>query len=392
MSAGMKIFANLVSACSLLFAGTTLVSAQQSPPAPAKTPAAATAAPATISVSAIGPKIVFETPVYDFAKVKSGELIKHTFVFTNTGDELLILTNVQPSCGCTTAGEWTHQVEPGKTGTIPIQFNSANYSGQVMKTVTVTSNDKGQPTTALQIKGTVWKPIDINPSFAVLNIPPESQSNVVSKIHVVNNMEELVTLSPPESNNKSFTASLVTNTPGKDFDVIVTAVPPFDQPTMQAQITMKTSSTNMPSVTLTAWANVQQAVTVNPAQLMVGAGPLVTKQPLSITIQNNGSKPLKITDPAVDIKDVEVKVNESNPGKTFNITLNFPEGFELKGGRAEFTAKSDHPKFPLIKVPISQLPKPVAIPSAPQQVVPLRPAAPAVTPASASTTKPSVQQ
>src|SRR5436190_16810023 len=103
MSAGMKIIANLVSACSLLLAGTTVVSAQQPPLAPAQTPAPA-AAPATISVSAIGPKIAFETPEYDFAKVKSGELVKHTFIFTNTGDDLLILTNVQPSCGCTTAG------------------------------------------------------------------------------------------------------------------------------------------------------------------------------------------------------------------------------------------------------------------------------------------------
>jgi hypothetical protein len=111
---------------------------------------------------------------------------------------------------------------------------------------------------------------------------------------------------------------------------------------------------------------------------------------LSITIQNNSAKPLKITDPAVDIKDVEVKVNETNPGKTFNITLNFPEGFELKGSRGEFTAKSDNPKFALIKVPISQLPKPVAIPATPQ-VVPLPPV-PATTPASASTTKPSAQQ
>src|SRR5215813_14629893 len=138
----------------------------------------------------VGPKIEFEKPVYDFEKVKSGELVKHTFIFTNTGDSLLIVSNVQPSCGCTTAGDWSHQVEPGKTGTIPVQFNSANYNGQVFKTVTVTSNAKNQPTVGLQIKGTVWKPIEVNPQFAVLSVPPDAQTNVSTVVNIINNMEE----------------------------------------------------------------------------------------------------------------------------------------------------------------------------------------------------------
>src|SRR6266581_4292762 len=212
----------LVLVCSFLATGTVMLCAQQPPSPAAPASAAPTPAPTTpVVIAAIGPKIQFETPVYDFGKVKSGEMVKHTFVFTNTGDELLILTNVQPSCGCTTAGEWTHQVEPGKTGTIPIQFNSANYGGQVLKTVTVTSNDKSQPSFGLQVKGTVWKPIDVQPTFAVINIPPDTQTNMTTKVHIVNNMEEPITLSAPESNNKGITAELKTNTVGKDFDMII---------------------------------------------------------------------------------------------------------------------------------------------------------------------------
>jgi hypothetical protein len=389
----MNMMTKLVSACSFLITGTAILVAQQPPLAPAPTPPVPE--PTLPSISAIGPKIVFQTPVYDFGKVKSGELVKHTFIFTNIGDELLILTNVQPSCGCTTAGEWTKQVEPGKTGTIPIQFNSANYSGQVFKTVTVTSNDKTTHSTALQVKGTVWKPIDVNPGFAVMNIPPDTQSNVTSKVHIVNNMEDLVTLSPPSSSSTNFTASLVTNTPGKDYDVIVTALPPFEQQNFQAQISMKTSSTNMPTITVTAWANVQQPVTISPPQLMIGAAPLATKQTHTITVQNNSAKPFKVSDAAIDMKDVEIQTTEPNPGKTFSFTLTFPEGMELKGGHAEFTAKSDNPRFASIKVPITQLAKPVALPAGTPtpQVTPLRPTGiPIAPPASASTTKPTAAQ
>ena len=371
LTPGMNIKTpRLVLVCSLLAAGAQILSAQQAP-APA---APAPTAPATIG--AIGPKIQFQTPVYDFGKVKSGEPVKYTFIFTNTGDELLILTNVQPSCGCTTAGDWSRQVEPGKTGTIPVQFNSANYGGQVLKTVTVTSNDKTQPSVGLQLKGTVWKPVDVQPQFAVMTIPAETQSNVTTKVHIVNNMEEPITLQAPESSNKGFTAELKTNTVGKDFEMIITASPPFEQPTLQGQITLKTSSTNVPTLSVTAWANVQQSVVVSPPQVMLPAGPLANKQTVSLAIQNNSSKPLKLTEPVIDAKGVEVTITEPNPGRSFTATLNFPQGFEMaQGTKAEFSVKSDNPKFAVIKVPVTQMAKPVIAPVAaqPARVVPLAP-------------------
>ena len=356
--------------CGLLIAGTEILCAQQAP-APA-----APAPTAPVTIGALGPKIQFQTPVYDFGKVKSGDPVKYTFIFTNTGDELLILTNVQPSCGCTTAGDWSRQVEPGKTGTIPVQFNSANYGGQVLKTVTVTSNDKTQPSVGLQLKGTVWKPIDVQPQFAVMTIPADTQTNVTTKVHIVSNLEEPVTLSAPESSNPKFTAELKTNTVGKDFDMTITASPPFEQPNLQGQITLKTSSTNVPTLSVTAWANVQQAVVVSPPQIMLPAGPLASKQTISVAIQNNGANPMKLTEPVIDAKGVEVTLTEPNPGRSFTAALNFPQGFELaQGTRAEFSVKSDNPKFAVIKVPVTQLPKPVATPAAPQSgaIIPLSP-------------------
>src|SRR5262245_19519889 len=91
----------------LLIAATQLISAQQAAkPQPTPFDIALTSGNA-------GPRIHFQTPVYDFGKIKSGDPAKYTFIFTNVGDAVLILTNVQPQCGCTTAGEWSRRVEPG---------------------------------------------------------------------------------------------------------------------------------------------------------------------------------------------------------------------------------------------------------------------------------------
>ncbi len=319
-------------------------------------PAAPVIATPETGTNAAGPKIQFATPVYDFGKVKSGDPVKYSYVFTNIGTEVLEVTHVQPSCGCTTAGDWTHKVDPGQTGTIPVQFNSANFNGPVFKTITVTSNDKGQPSFGLQLKGTVWKPIEVSPAFAVMNIPPDSDSGGTTTVRIINNMEDPITLSEPESNNKTFTAELKTTQPGKEFQVIITAVPPLATGNVQGQISLKTSSSNMPVITVTAWANVQPAITVMPPQLTLPAGPLAVKLAPSVTIQNNGTNALTLSDPAVNAKDVDIQIKEVQQGHSFAVTLTFPMGFEVPQGQPlELTVKSSNPHFAVIKVPITQM-------------------------------------
>src|SRR2546428_7395455 len=57
------------------------------------------------------PKIQFAEMVYDFGKISSGEVVKHSFVFTNVGMATLEINDVRPGCGCTTAGTWAKQVQ-----------------------------------------------------------------------------------------------------------------------------------------------------------------------------------------------------------------------------------------------------------------------------------------
>ena len=201
-----------IAACvlSALTLGKTVLGAEQ----PAALPPAAPAAQATTNGN--GPKIQFAEPVHDFGKISAGEAVKYDFVFTNAGDAMLEITGVQTSCGCTTAGNWPRQLEPGKTGAIPIQFSSGSFNGQIHKTITVTCNDKTQPTVVLQIKGTIWKPIEVNPQYATLNVTTESVSNATTVVRIVNNYDEPITVSDPESNSRAFAAELRTKQPGKE--------------------------------------------------------------------------------------------------------------------------------------------------------------------------------
>ncbi len=95
----------------------------------------------------------FNEEVHDFGKIPQGKPVTTEFVFTNIGIEPLILTNVQPTCGCTVADYTKAPVKKGEKGVIKITYNAA-VPAPFSKAVTVTSNAK-TPQKTLIIKGEV---------------------------------------------------------------------------------------------------------------------------------------------------------------------------------------------------------------------------------------------
>ena len=92
---------------------------------------------------------------HDFGNVPQGKPVTTEFVYTNIGEEPLILTEVKPTCGCTIADYTKTPVKKGEKGTIKITYNAA-VEAPFNKTIVVTSNAK-TPTKYLVIVGEVVK-------------------------------------------------------------------------------------------------------------------------------------------------------------------------------------------------------------------------------------------
>lgn len=330
-----------------------------------KISATASSTATVVPAATAGPRIHFAETIFDFGRIDSGQMARHDFVFTNTGTTTLEIKEVRPGCGCTTAGTWDKQVEPGKTGIIPLQFNSTGFSGTVTKSATVSCNDPGQSNLVLQIKSTVWKPIDVAPTMAVFMVSSEAQSNETRSVRIVSNLEEPIELSDLLCTNSSFRAELKTVRPGKEFELLITAVPPFLENRVVTAVTLKTSSPTNPTISVSAYLNVQSPVTVVPNHVMLPQGPLTNVMHPVVTIQNSGTNLLVLTEPVVNVPGAEVHLQEMQPGRVYNLTVDFPVGFQAKvGQKVEVTVKSNHPKFPLIQVPVFQ-PQPPAAPAPP---------------------------
>ena len=101
-------------------------------------------------------KIEFETTMHNFGNIsESGGMVSYDFVFKNTGNSPLILTEVRPSCGCATP-QWSRKpILPNETGSIKVSFNPKNRPNSFLKSITVKSNAENA-IVSLTIKGKVF--------------------------------------------------------------------------------------------------------------------------------------------------------------------------------------------------------------------------------------------
>lgn len=97
--------------------------------------------------------IKFASTVHDYGTIEQGSDGSCNFVFTNTGQTPLVLSNVRASCGCTVPTWPREPVLPGKDGTIKVVYNT-NLIGSFNKSISVNSNAKNKEV-ILNIKGSV---------------------------------------------------------------------------------------------------------------------------------------------------------------------------------------------------------------------------------------------
>jgi len=106
----------------------------------------------------------FEKETHDFGTIAEGTQATYEFSVKNVGDQPVIISEVKPSCGCTTP-TWTKEpILPGKTGIISAIYNSAGRPGAFLKAITVTSNAEAT-TQVLYIKGEVG-PKDLKTNYS----------------------------------------------------------------------------------------------------------------------------------------------------------------------------------------------------------------------------------
>jgi hypothetical protein len=162
---------------------------------------------ADVGLSESFPEVEVQQPIFDFGEVLRGQSVKHTFVFKNSGDALLVVDRVKSTCGCTGVLLSEKNIPPGGEGTIKATFNSSRFRGHVEKRILLYSNDPSGRPVSFTMTGVVTLPVEINPSRISLGRVPVGQSRIETVV-LTNNLEQPIKLVNLQATNTAFRAEV----------------------------------------------------------------------------------------------------------------------------------------------------------------------------------------
>jgi hypothetical protein len=111
----------------------------------------------TASVKKVEPSFAaafsWAATTHDFGVIQKDVAVTHEFTFTNTGNDALLISSVQASCGCTVTEYTKDPIPAGEKGFVKATYNAAKV-GAFSKTVTINANTE-DVVVLLTIKGEV---------------------------------------------------------------------------------------------------------------------------------------------------------------------------------------------------------------------------------------------
>lgn len=87
-----------------------------------------------------GAEFYFKEPRVKFADTKAGEIITHTWHFTNSGTDALIISGYNVACSCTQIIYPEQPIAPGESGTVQLSFDTKGKYGLQMRKIEILSN------------------------------------------------------------------------------------------------------------------------------------------------------------------------------------------------------------------------------------------------------------
>jgi hypothetical protein len=87
------------------------------------------------------------------------------FKYENVGKTLIHFKSVKASCGCTTTQTQHDQVAPGEKGEITATMNITGHTGQMVKTVSVETDEEPNKRMVLTLKALIPEMLTMTPTF-----------------------------------------------------------------------------------------------------------------------------------------------------------------------------------------------------------------------------------
>ena len=207
------------------------------------------------------PKIeIIGGDTYDWGEVDGNQTsLKAKVKIKNAGNEQLNITEVKPTCGCTTAPLDKNELKPGEIATLDITLRTGGSGNELSKTIRIMSNDPKEAQKVLWLKCKIKRDFQILPnkffSFQDMTVGNDK----TEKVTIKNNSKEVIKLYDFKVEPKDLSINFkneVNIKPGQEIELKATAHP-SEQGNFRGSVSFKTSNKDNNEVTLNAFGRVK---------------------------------------------------------------------------------------------------------------------------------------
>ncbi|MEW6238133.1 MAG: DUF1573 domain-containing protein [Candidatus Omnitrophota bacterium] len=318
--------------------------------------AAVTAVPALAQ-----PRIEFKARSYDFGTVPPNSKLVHHFVFTNMGNEPLIIdSKVRTTCGCTAAVISATAIPASATGVVSVTMTAGITTMKMAKSSIVSSNDPNNPDVTLDTIANVRNVWSFSPQsdFAMGEVPFDSEKSMQLTMKNIDN--EPFRIVGFKVNHPDLVSVKIGDPTPEGIPIAVTVKANKTKQLLSDTLELKTDHPMQSYYQADITANIVGYVKFVPTRIFFGgvaAGDMASRE-VSISLNKPGSEgELEIGEIASDTLAVTGKImgKTQEGGVRVSLTVAAPETTGYRSGTIQI--KTNCPEEPVATIPYSLIVK-----------------------------------
>lgn len=195
----------------------------------------------------------------DLGSIYRGAVVERKVMLKNIGSDTLVVSRVDPSCGCTGTVVSNDHITAGKTGTLLITFNSKNFTGPVHKSVTINSNATDEPRTIVEFTATVIDEIVLAPPQLWFKNAEVGKAAVLT-LSIKNGGKDDLKLTGYRTQLQGFALKFPSEAiaPGKTAEVIAEFTPARVIPVIGDAVFLGTNNPRQPEIYIPIYGNAKE--------------------------------------------------------------------------------------------------------------------------------------
>jgi len=197
---------------------------------------------------------------YDWGTItKVGQPLQAKIQLKNTGNQELNISDVKPGCGCTTAPLDKSKLAPGESTHVNVTLNIGSNNGQLMKSVTITSNSATNPTETLLLKAFIQRPLQPENTFlAYQQLFVGRQASVSTKIKNSTNAPIIISKATATAGMTLNIAAPTTIPANGEIELVVNITPTEAQKGyFYGQVSLQTNHPDQPTIDINTYGDVK---------------------------------------------------------------------------------------------------------------------------------------